>query len=627
MTRLVRFANNATSKLAANLSAVGLTISLTPGDGAKFPALTAGQFFKGTLIKTDGTKEVVKVTARVSDTLTIQRANEAVAGVQTAYAFSAGDKFELRLTAQAIGDELDRLDAAAFLDVVNKSANYTIVEADVSKLIKTDTTAGNVTITLPQISTLTGSFEVQVSKNTGDANTVNVVRAGTDTINGLTSYILGSQYQCVWLVADLTTNTWTAITSASASNRVTDVFTGSGTAGPFTLSGDPGTKNNTDVYVGGVYQRKSTYTLSGTSLTLGGNVGVGVSIEVNWSQPLTIGTPSDGTVTTQKLASVIAPVVSSVNGGQIAGLRNKIINPFTENQRALISVADDTYCLDRWYVLTESGNVTVAQIADPEPGAPSAIRLTQPDATPKRMGIATIIESKDIRQYRSTAMNFAGRVKPSFTGNVRYAIIEHTGTADVVTSDVVSNWASATFTPSNFFIAGINILKTGTVAPGAATYADFSDWVALGASTNNVILFFWTESAQAQNATLEANRPQYEPGIVRTPQEWRLNELQLCQRYFWQGGYGWAGSCISATNGTVSGIFPVQMRGAPTFSTIAGAGTNALIRSGGANETINTVVNSNADKNGGWLYFGGGGYTAGSPYTVVKDLFTASAEL
>ena len=303
MTRLVRFANNATSKLAANLSAVGLTVSLTPGDGSKFPALSGGQFFKGTLIKSDGTKEVVKVTDRSTDTLTVQRASEAVGGVQTSYAFSAGDKFELRLTAQGLGDELDRLDAAAFLDVVNKSANYTIVEADISKLIKTDTAAGNVTITLPQISTLTGSFEVQVSKNTGDANTVNVVRAGTDTINGLTSYNLGSQYQCVWLVADLASNTWTAITSASASNRVTNVFAGSGTAGPFTLSGDPGSKNNTDVYVGGVYQQKSTYALSGTSLTLGGNVGVGVSIEVNWSQPQTIGTPSDGTVTDAKVAS------------------------------------------------------------------------------------------------------------------------------------------------------------------------------------------------------------------------------------------------------------------------------------------------------------------------------------
>lgn len=311
MTRFVRFANNATSKLAANLSSVGLTISLTPGDGSKFPALTGNQFFKATLIKADGTKEVVKVTARSTDTLTVQRAAEAIAGVQTAYAFSAGDKFELRLTAKALEDELDRLDAAAYLDVVNKSANYTITEADISKLIKTDTSDGPITMTLPQISTLTASFEVQISKNTGDANVLTIARSGTDTINGSTSYLLASQYQCLWLVADLTTGTWTAITSANASNKITDQFIGAGTAGPFTLSGDPGSKNNTDVYVGGVYQPKSSYTLSGTSLTLGGVVGAGVIVECNWAQPLPVGTPSDGTVTPAKLADTTKAAIQS----------------------------------------------------------------------------------------------------------------------------------------------------------------------------------------------------------------------------------------------------------------------------------------------------------------------------
>lgn len=303
MTRLIQFANNATSRLAANLSAGGLTATLIPGDGAKFPTLTGGQVFFGTLVRSDGTKEVVKVTARATDTLTIVRAVEPVGGVQTAFSFSAGDKFELRMTAGSLSSELDRLDAAAFLNTVTKNANYTITEADVCSLIKVDTGSGNITITLPQISTLTGSFEVQICKSTGDTNTVSVVRSGGDTINGLNTYALASQYQCVWLVADLTNNTWTAVTSASASNRVVNTFVGSGTAGPFTLSGDPGSKNNTDVYVGGVYQEKSTYTVSGTSLTLGGSVGVGVIAECIWTQPLPIGTPSDGTVTDAKVAS------------------------------------------------------------------------------------------------------------------------------------------------------------------------------------------------------------------------------------------------------------------------------------------------------------------------------------
>lgn len=271
--------------------------------------------------------------------------------------------------------------------------------------------------------------------------------------------------------------------------------------------------------------------------------------------------------------------VPSLNGGQLAGMRNKIINGSGGvNQRGLTSVADDTYFIDRFYVLTESGNVTVAQVTDPESGASFGFRLTQPDATAKRIGFATIIESKDIRQYASQAMNFFCRVKLSASTGIRYAIIEHTGTADVVTSDVVNNWASTTFTPSNFFIAGINILKTGVVTPGAATFGDIDDWAALGASVKNVILFVWSESTLAQNGTLEANRVQYEPGVVVTPFEWRHNELALCQRYFFKtfdqavapaSGAGLQGA-LFATHTAAGGFrttltFPVEMRASPTL--------------------------------------------------------------
>ena len=112
MTRLVKFANNAVSRLAGNITNIATTLTITPGDGAKFPALGAGEHFAATLVKADGTLEIVKVTARSTDTLTIARAIEPVGGVQTAHSFSAGDKIELRLTAGSVGSELDRLETA-----------------------------------------------------------------------------------------------------------------------------------------------------------------------------------------------------------------------------------------------------------------------------------------------------------------------------------------------------------------------------------------------------------------------------------------------------------------------------------------------------------------------------------
>lgn len=304
MTRLVRFSNNAVSRLAGNINASATTISLTSGDGSKFPALSGGQFFMGTLVKSDGTSEVVKVTARSTDTLTVERAAEPVGGVTLATSFSVGDRFEARLTAGALGEELDRLDSGSIIEAVNKSSNYTLTTDDVTKLVRVNTAAGTVTITLPEISTLTDDFDVILAKVSGDANTVIIARTGTtDLINGATSSAILNQWQSSWLIADRSTNTWTVISSGfTAVNTVVDDGVGAGSA-TITLSGDPASKNNTAFFVGGVYQQKSTYSISGTTLTAGGPIASGVSYEVIWSAPLTIGTPSDDTVTTAKLAN------------------------------------------------------------------------------------------------------------------------------------------------------------------------------------------------------------------------------------------------------------------------------------------------------------------------------------
>lgn len=181
MARLIQYANNATSTLAAGITAAATSLTLKTGEGARFPALTGSQYFMATLTRlSDGAIEVIKVTARSSDTLTIARAQEAVNGAATAYAFAAGDLIDNRLTAAALGAEFDRIETAATTPTVEE-------------------------------------------------------------------------------------------------------FAGAGTAGPFTLSGTPGTKAKTYVVVGGVWQNRSSYTLSGNQITLGGTVSAGVAVEITWS--------------------------------------------------------------------------------------------------------------------------------------------------------------------------------------------------------------------------------------------------------------------------------------------------------------------------------------------------------
>lgn len=96
------FTNNAKSVLAANLTAIATSLSVTPGDGLLFPSPTGGNYFLLTLaqMSTAGeiNFEVVKVTARSTDTFTIVRAQEGT----TALAYVAGDKAELRLTKETM---------------------------------------------------------------------------------------------------------------------------------------------------------------------------------------------------------------------------------------------------------------------------------------------------------------------------------------------------------------------------------------------------------------------------------------------------------------------------------------------------------------------------------------------
>ncbi|HJV52791.1 MAG TPA: peptidase G2 autoproteolytic cleavage domain-containing protein [Noviherbaspirillum sp.] len=289
MTRLIQFSNNATSKLSANISPSDTSMTLLPGDGAKFPSLTGTKFFMATLVKADGMQEIVKVTARSSDTLTMTRAAEPVAGVQTSYAFTAGDRVELRMTAKALSDELDRLDSASAAAVQNKSGNFLIAAADIGDLFRVSTTGGNITATLPELSSLTDDYEVIVSKVTGDLNNVVITASGTDTVNGAATLVLTGQYQSAWMVADRTNGTWTAINSGSGGSVMkVDAFTGDGTANSLALSGSPGNKNNTTVIIDGVAQLKSSYSVSGTQLTPGGAIASGAKVEVWWAQPVAI---------------------------------------------------------------------------------------------------------------------------------------------------------------------------------------------------------------------------------------------------------------------------------------------------------------------------------------------------
>ena len=96
----IKLTNNAFATLAAGINSSATSITLTSGQGARFPTLTASDYFYATLIDTSNNLEIVKCTARSTDVLTVVRAQEST----TARAYSTGDRIEIRITAQTFAD-------------------------------------------------------------------------------------------------------------------------------------------------------------------------------------------------------------------------------------------------------------------------------------------------------------------------------------------------------------------------------------------------------------------------------------------------------------------------------------------------------------------------------------------
>ena len=117
----IKFANSAFATLASGINNSATSITLTTGQGARFPSLSAGDYFYATLIDTSNNLEIVKCTARSTDVLTVTRGQEST----TARAFSTGDRIELRITAQGLVDASGDL-ASGTLAIPGTSASGAI---------------------------------------------------------------------------------------------------------------------------------------------------------------------------------------------------------------------------------------------------------------------------------------------------------------------------------------------------------------------------------------------------------------------------------------------------------------------------------------------------------------------
>lgn len=95
----IKFTNFAFSTIATGIDDEDTTIAVEPGHGVRFPEITVdGDFFYLTLENASLDREIVKVTARLNDAMTVVRGQDGTAPRM----WNAGDPIALRLNAAGI---------------------------------------------------------------------------------------------------------------------------------------------------------------------------------------------------------------------------------------------------------------------------------------------------------------------------------------------------------------------------------------------------------------------------------------------------------------------------------------------------------------------------------------------
>lgn len=173
--------NNAVSSLAAGITNVATTITVPTGEGARFPAPSAGNYFYLTLIDTLGNFEIVKCTARATDSMTVTRAQDNT----TAKAFPGGSSVQLLPVAALVTDLFAAINAKL------NSASYTAADV-LAKLLTVDGVGSN--LDADKLDGQDGSYYTAITSRLGYTP---INKAGDSGISGNLAFNAGARYVSV----------------------------------------------------------------------------------------------------------------------------------------------------------------------------------------------------------------------------------------------------------------------------------------------------------------------------------------------------------------------------------------------------------------------------------------------
>jgi hypothetical protein len=385
------------------------------------------------------------------------------------------------------------------------------------------------------------------------------------------------------LTAGTTTSTAATITNGTITTALIPTLTAgttTGTAGIFT-SGTVATLNST------------TGTITNLSTTLAGDFTISQGTGTLGTTGATLGTYG-GTTSIPVLAIDAKGRITTASTSAITsntGFRNRIINgEFGVAQRGTSFVSgandDDSYNLDRWYVLSDGNDaVDITQETSTVPTNQLTAIALDVETANKKFGIAQIIEQKNCIGLIGGNVTLSFKAKVSSTtklDNVKAAVVAWSGTADTVTSDIISAWGAEGTDPT--LIANATFENTPANLSVTTSYATYTLTANIDtASTKNLIVFIWSDVTDTTAGDfLYITDVQLEAGSTATEFERRPigTELALCQRYYCKSysvgvapgtssveGYSTVqGLGAGSGNSRSSNRFPVEMRATPQMS-------------------------------------------------------------
>ncbi len=247
----------------------------------------------------------------------------------------------------------------------------------------------------------------------------------------------------------------------------------------------------------------------------------------------------------------------TVSGGSVPLLQNALYYPIAPNDNVLINGDfkvsqrgttftttapftnnDDNYVLDRWYLLSDGNDIVdVSQNTANAPFSGGYCIALDVETVNKKFGIAQIVEKQNCNGLlgQEVTLSFKARVTSvTKLDNVKCAIVAWSGTADSVTSDIVSSWNVENTNPT--LIANATYENTPANLNVTTSWQTFSVTATVDTgSANNIIVFIWSDVTDTTLGDfLLVTDVKLEKGSTATTfmRDNFSTELLKCQRYF-----------------------------------------------------------------------------------------------